>query len=259
LRSRFPVDVTASTVKVVPDTVTGAPVAVVLMSPLAVAVPVPAIETPPVAVTVVKLIVVPVALRVDPVPVIEIAADPVTVVAPVSVTFPTEVIAPVANVVLVERRTTVLEELVVAVETLVPVTAIGAVEAVVVSAPLTVVPAEPVIEIPELPDTAAKLIVVPVAETTSPVPDAAGRNVSLLAIQAVLSELAAAVPGEFLHLGGDEVNASCWSSTSPAWRSMMAPSTRWWCATLRPPANALPKPTRRVPVARTGARCTDCP
>jgi hypothetical protein len=59
------------------------------------------------------------------------------------------VIAPVARVVLVERRTTVLDELVMAVETLVPVIAIGAVDAVVVNVPVIVVTAEPVTDIPE--------------------------------------------------------------------------------------------------------------
>jgi hypothetical protein len=28
---------------------------------------------------------------------------------------------------------------------------------------------------------------------------------------------------------------------------------------LKPPANVLPKPTQRVPVAKTGGRCTVCP
>ena len=133
----------------------------------------PETEMPASALIVVKLIVVPVDVKVEPVPVTEIAAEPVTVVVPVRVTLPTEVIAPVARVVLVDFRSTVLDELVVAVETLVPVTEIGAVAAVVVNAPVTVVPAVPAIVIPPLPETAAKLIVVPEAETTSPAPDAA--------------------------------------------------------------------------------------
>ena len=81
-------------------------------------------------------------------------------------------VAQALNVPLQGQRA-VLDELVVAVETLVPVTEIGAVEAVVVNAPVTVVPAVPAMVIPPLPETAAKLIVVPEAETTSPAPEAA--------------------------------------------------------------------------------------
>ena len=56
----------------------------------------------------------------------------------------------------------------------------------------------------------------------TPVPDAAGKNATLDAIRAVLGELAA-LPhvGEFLHLGGDEVDPSCWNNT-PAVRAWMA-------------------------------------
>ena len=46
----------------------------------------------------------------------------------------------------------------------------------------------------------------------SPVPDANGKNVSLDAIRSVLTELATVYPGEFYHLGGDEVDQSCWVS-----------------------------------------------
>lgn len=41
----------------------------------------------------------------------------------------------------------------------------------------------------------------------TPVPDASGNNVSLNAISAVLTELAAISGDEFFHLGGDEVRA----------------------------------------------------
>lgn len=130
----------------------------------------PATLMPPLALIVVKLIVVPVASKVEPVPVTEIAAEPVTVVLPFRVTLPTEVIAPVERVVVSDSSATVLEELVVAVETLEPVTVIGAFAAVVVSAPVTLAEPEPVIEIPEWPETAAKLIAAPVAVTVEPVP-----------------------------------------------------------------------------------------
>jgi hypothetical protein len=54
----------------------------------------------------------------------------------------------------------------------------------------------------------------------SPVPDANGKNVSLDAIQAVLSEIAAVTTDEFFHLGGDEVDQSCWANT-PAVQNWM--------------------------------------
>jgi len=54
----------------------------------------------------------------------------------------------------------------------------------------------------------------------SPVPDANGKNVSLDAIQAVLSEIAAVTTDEFFHLGGDEVDQSCWANT-PAVQTWM--------------------------------------
>jgi N-acetyl-beta-hexosaminidase len=44
----------------------------------------------------------------------------------------------------------------------------------------------------------------------SPVPDAQGNNVALNAIQAVLKELSAISPDAFFHLGGDEVDQTCW-------------------------------------------------
>ena len=47
----------------------------------------------------------------------------------------------------------------------------------------------------------------------SPVPDANGKNVSLDAIQAIISEIAAVTTDEFFHLGGDEVDQSCWTNT----------------------------------------------
>jgi hexosaminidase len=52
------------------------------------------------------------------------------------------------------------------------------------------------------------------------VPDANGKNVSLDAIQAVLGEIAAATTDEFFHLGGDEVDQSCWANT-PAVQAWM--------------------------------------
>ena len=55
----------------------------------------------------------------------------------------------------------------------------------------------------------------------SPVPDATGKNVSLDAISAVLGEIAAVTPDEFFHLGGDEVEQSCWANT-PAVTAWMA-------------------------------------
>lgn len=54
----------------------------------------------------------------------------------------------------------------------------------------------------------------------SPVPDANGKNVSLDAIQAVLGEIAAVSTDEFFHLGGDEVDQSCWTNT-PAVQAWM--------------------------------------
>jgi hexosaminidase len=53
----------------------------------------------------------------------------------------------------------------------------------------------------------------------SPVPDAAGKNVSLDAILGLLTELAALSPDEFMHLGGDEAHPQCWNNT---------PSVRAW-------------------------------
>ena len=47
----------------------------------------------------------------------------------------------------------------------------------------------------------------------SPVPDASGTPVALNAIQAVLAEISAATISEFLHLGGDEVDETCWKNT----------------------------------------------
>jgi len=55
----------------------------------------------------------------------------------------------------------------------------------------------------------------------TPVPDAAGKNVSLDAIRAVLGEIAAVTPDEFFHLGGDEVAQDCWAKT-PAVTQWMA-------------------------------------
>ena len=60
----------------------------------------------------------------------------------------------------------------------------------------------------------------------SPVPDATGKNVSLDAIYAVLSEMAAISPDEFFHLGGDEVDQTCWNLTA---------SVRTWMAAQEPP------------------------
>ena len=54
----------------------------------------------------------------------------------------------------------------------------------------------------------------------SPVPDAQGNNVALNAINAVLGEIAAVTPNEFFHLGGDEVDQSCWTNT-PAVQTWM--------------------------------------
>lgn len=53
-----------------------------------------------------------------------------------------------------------------------------------------------------------------------------GQNVSLDAIYAVLSELAAISPDEFFHLGGDEVDQTCWNNTA---------SVRSWMAAQKPP------------------------
>ncbi len=55
----------------------------------------------------------------------------------------------------------------------------------------------------------------------TPVPDAQGKPVALNAIQAVLTEIAAQTPDEFFHLGGDEVDQSCWANT-PAVQTWMA-------------------------------------
>jgi len=55
----------------------------------------------------------------------------------------------------------------------------------------------------------------------SPVPDANGKNVSLDAIQAILTEIDAVTTDEFFHLGGDEVDQSCWANT-PAVTAWMA-------------------------------------
>ena len=54
----------------------------------------------------------------------------------------------------------------------------------------------------------------------SPVPDANGKNVSLDAINAVLTEISAITFDEFFHLGGDEVSQGCWNKT-PAVRDWM--------------------------------------
>jgi hypothetical protein len=144
----FPVEVMPAVCTFTPLTVTGARLPVVVKV-VVVELSEPATLMPPLALIVVKLIVVPVASKVEPDPVTEIAAEPVTVVLPFRVTLPTEVIAPVERVVVSDSRATVLEELVVAVETLEPVTVIGAVAAVVVSAPETEAEPEPVIDIPE--------------------------------------------------------------------------------------------------------------
>ena len=56
----------------------------------------------------------------------------------------------------------------------------------------------------------------------SPVPDASGRNVTLDAIKAVLTEMASIFPGEFLHLGGDEVDESCWKNSPEVVKWMQA-------------------------------------
>jgi len=53
----------------------------------------------------------------------------------------------------------------------------------------------------------------------SPVP-VGGQNVSLNAIQAVLTEIAGATIDEFFHLGGDEVDQTCWQNT-PAVQAWM--------------------------------------
>ena len=55
----------------------------------------------------------------------------------------------------------------------------------------------------------------------TPVPDAAGRNVTLDAVAAVIGEIASITPDEFFHLGGDEVSQACWNNT-PAVRAWMA-------------------------------------
>jgi len=47
----------------------------------------------------------------------------------------------------------------------------------------------------------------------TPVPDANGKPVALNAIQNVLTEIATNSPDEFFHLGGDEVDQSCWKDT----------------------------------------------
>lgn len=54
----------------------------------------------------------------------------------------------------------------------------------------------------------------------TPVPDANGNNVTLTAIQAVLAEIAAITPDEFFHLGGDEVDETCWQN-DPAVQAWM--------------------------------------
>jgi hexosaminidase len=59
----------------------------------------------------------------------------------------------------------------------------------------------------------------------TPVPDAGGNPVALNAIQAVLGEIAAATTDEFFHLGGDEVDESCWANTPAvtAWMAAQSP------------------------------------
>lgn len=58
----------------------------------------------------------------------------------------------------------------------------------------------------------------------TPCPDANGTNVALEAIQAVLSELAALSPDQFFHLGGDEVDQTCWNTSSVlAWMANQHP------------------------------------
>lgn len=47
----------------------------------------------------------------------------------------------------------------------------------------------------------------------SPVP-VGGKNVSLDAIQAVLSEMVTLSSDEFFHLGGDEVDQTCWENSA---------------------------------------------
>ena len=46
----------------------------------------------------------------------------------------------------------------------------------------------------------------------TPVPNAQGQNVSLDAIEAVLNEIAAISPDNCMHLGGDEVDQTCWQN-----------------------------------------------
>jgi hexosaminidase len=55
----------------------------------------------------------------------------------------------------------------------------------------------------------------------TPVPDAAGKNITLDSVAAVIGEIAAITPDEFFHLGGDEVSQGCWNNT-PAVRAWMA-------------------------------------
>ena len=50
----------------------------------------------------------------------------------------------------------------------------------------------------------------------SPLP-VGGKNVSLDAIQTVLNELSALSPDEFFHLGGDEVDQTCWQYVAVEW------------------------------------------
>lgn len=61
----------------------------------------------------------------------------------------------------------------------------------------------------------------------TPVPDAQGNQVSLNAIQAVLGELAALSGDEFFHLGGDEVDQTCWENSAAvqAWMKSQGMTT----------------------------------
>ena len=149
-RRTSPVEVMPAVFTIVPSTSIGARVPVVVSVPVTVLVLDASRVIPAFAETATKLSTVPVEVTTSPVPDAATVPEAVTVPEPVRVTSPVEVIA--------------------ATDTLVPLTVTGERAAVVVIVPVAVAVVEPRIETPELPETAVKLIAVPVALKVAPVP-----------------------------------------------------------------------------------------